>query len=184
MNGFEATKQLKLNSRTTSIPVIAITASFETIDRSTFVKKGFDGFLSKPVTMDRFFGELTRFLSTEHNAELNSDDFIDQKKESEFQDHLPPEKLNYIQEIIDVLESDFKEQWRAFHKKQPIKDVKAFGKGLKELGIKYQLDYLSNYGDSLILHVENYDIDNIRYVINQFPVILKKLKTMLGGEVK
>jgi two-component system, cell cycle response regulator DivK len=49
MSGTEALAQFKGDSRTASIPVIALTAQAMHGDRERFLAAGFDGYLSKPV---------------------------------------------------------------------------------------------------------------------------------------
>ena len=52
MSGFEALSRLRMDARTTSIPVLAVTAQAMKGDRERFEEAGFDGYLSKPVDID------------------------------------------------------------------------------------------------------------------------------------
>jgi two-component system cell cycle response regulator DivK len=52
MNGLEALRRLRLDERTASIPVLAITAQAMQGDRERFGEAGFDGYLSKPLDID------------------------------------------------------------------------------------------------------------------------------------
>jgi two-component system cell cycle response regulator DivK len=54
MDGLEALRRLRLDERTASIPVLAITAQAMMGDRERFGEAGFDGYLSKPVDIDEF----------------------------------------------------------------------------------------------------------------------------------
>ena len=56
MDGITAMKQLKADPGTTSIPVIAITASAMTHNRTTMLAEGFDGYQTKPISLKDFFG--------------------------------------------------------------------------------------------------------------------------------
>jgi two-component system cell cycle response regulator DivK len=49
MSGVEALAQLRQDERTSSIPVLALTAQAMRGDRERFLDAGFDGYLSKPV---------------------------------------------------------------------------------------------------------------------------------------
>jgi len=51
INGVEALKQLRADPVTSSTPVIAITASVMTQDRTRIMAAGFDGFQGKPLSM-------------------------------------------------------------------------------------------------------------------------------------
>jgi len=62
MDGITAMKQLKADSRTAKIPVIAITASAMTNNRTTMLGQGFDGYQTKPISLKEFLGEVERVI--------------------------------------------------------------------------------------------------------------------------
>jgi CheY-like chemotaxis protein len=60
MDGVETLRRLRLDGRTASIPVIAVTAQAMHGDRERFEAAGFDGYLSKPVDLDELLGAVDR----------------------------------------------------------------------------------------------------------------------------
>lgn len=62
MDGITAMKQLKADSNTAKIPIIAITASAMTNNRQAMLAEGFDGYQTKPITLKDFLGEVERVL--------------------------------------------------------------------------------------------------------------------------
>jgi two-component system, cell cycle response regulator DivK len=52
MDGVEALSRLRMDERTASIPVLAVSAQAMKGDRERFKEAGFDGYLSKPVDID------------------------------------------------------------------------------------------------------------------------------------
>jgi two-component system cell cycle response regulator DivK len=60
MDGVDALRQLRLDRRTASIPVIAVTAQAMRGDRERFEAAGFDGYLSKPVDLDELLAAVDR----------------------------------------------------------------------------------------------------------------------------
>ena len=62
MDGITAMKQLKADARMKTIPVIAITASAMTHNRTTMLAEGFDGYQTKPISLKEFLGEVQRVL--------------------------------------------------------------------------------------------------------------------------
>lgn len=52
MDGVEALSLLRMDERTTAIPVLAVTAQAMKGDRERFIKAGFDDYLPKPVDID------------------------------------------------------------------------------------------------------------------------------------
>ena len=62
MDGITAMKQLKAAPGTKHIPIIAITASAMTHNRTTMLAEGFDGYQTKPISLKEFLGEVERVL--------------------------------------------------------------------------------------------------------------------------
>jgi two-component system, cell cycle response regulator DivK len=58
MDGLEALKRLRLDERTASIPVLAITAQAMKGDRERVMEAGFDGYLSKPLDIDELLATI------------------------------------------------------------------------------------------------------------------------------
>jgi CheY-like chemotaxis protein len=63
MDGITAMKQLKADPVTAAIPIIAITASAMTHNRTTMLAEGFDGYQTKPISLKDFLAELERVLA-------------------------------------------------------------------------------------------------------------------------
>ena len=62
VNGWEATERLKRDPLTTHIPVIALTAFTEQLDRNRAMQAGCDSFVSKPFDLDVLLTEIRRVL--------------------------------------------------------------------------------------------------------------------------
>jgi two-component system, cell cycle response regulator DivK len=62
MDGVTAMKQLKADPKTANIPIIAITASAMTNNRTAMLAEGFDGYQTKPISLKDFLGEVDRVL--------------------------------------------------------------------------------------------------------------------------
>ena len=63
MDGITAMKQLKSDPSAKGIPIIAITASAMTNNRTAMLAEGFDGYQTKPITLKDFLGEVERVLA-------------------------------------------------------------------------------------------------------------------------
>ena len=61
MNGIEALALLRADERTTSLPVLALTAQAMEGDRERFLAAGFDDYLSKPVDIGEFLATVKRY---------------------------------------------------------------------------------------------------------------------------
>jgi CheY-like chemotaxis protein len=69
IDGITALKQLRADPETAHIPVIAITASAMTHNRTTMLAEGFDGYQTKPITLKDFLAELERVLEDKKRGE-------------------------------------------------------------------------------------------------------------------
>jgi len=63
MNGEEAMQHIKADARTKHIPVIALTASAMIGEREQLLARGFDGYISKPIDVTSFAGDVGRYLT-------------------------------------------------------------------------------------------------------------------------
>ncbi len=181
MDGVEATKELRNDPKNKNIPIIAITAASSTIDQNEIVKKGFNGFLSKPVEITTLLSELSKYLPIAENSIS--------PKQTNTHDHtgifssLSPQAVSKLPELVNIIESDCLSDWERFRSKQPMKDVRKFGQNLKELGQKFDIDSLENYGNTLTMHVDNFDVDSMQTALDEFPVFLSELKSIKGENI-
>lgn len=65
INGWDATRQIKENPETRSIPVVALTAHAMHGDRELARQAGCDAFETKPVELDRLLNTIRSLLSRE-----------------------------------------------------------------------------------------------------------------------
>jgi two-component system cell cycle response regulator DivK len=66
LSGWEATKHLKSGERTSSIPIIALTAHAMAKDREEALACGCDDYDTKPVELPRLLQKITNLLSKGH----------------------------------------------------------------------------------------------------------------------
>ena len=62
INGIEAFKQIRADTKTARIPVVALTASVTPTDRSAINAAGFDAFVSKPINLKEFIDTVKRLI--------------------------------------------------------------------------------------------------------------------------
>jgi CheY-like chemotaxis protein len=63
MDGWEATRRVKADAATRSVPVIGLTAHAMDGDREKAIEAGCDDYDTKPVELDRLIGKIERLLS-------------------------------------------------------------------------------------------------------------------------
>ena len=62
MDGVSALGELRRNEATATIPVVALTASVMKEDRERFDKAGFDGFITKPISVKEFPDQVRSYM--------------------------------------------------------------------------------------------------------------------------
>jgi CheY-like chemotaxis protein len=62
MDGWEATRRVKADEATRSVPVIGLTAHAMEGDRDKAIEAGCDDYDTKPVELDRLIGKIERLL--------------------------------------------------------------------------------------------------------------------------
>jgi len=63
MNGTEALKLLREDSRTAEIPIVALTSSTMRGDEQRFLAEGFDGYLAKPISVREFPDQIATYCA-------------------------------------------------------------------------------------------------------------------------
>ena len=72
MNGFEATKRIRENPKTTAIPILAATALNGPGDRERCLAAGCDDYIAKPFTHKELLDALSRLLEKKAQSASNS----------------------------------------------------------------------------------------------------------------
>jgi CheY-like chemotaxis protein len=68
MNGYEAARLVKAVPALRGVPIIAVTAFAMVGDRDKILTHGFDGYIAKPITPERFVAEVEGFIESELRA--------------------------------------------------------------------------------------------------------------------
>ena len=76
MDGWTATKQIKADPKTQTIPVIALTAHAMTGDREKALAAGCDEYDTKPIQFKRLLGKISSLLEKPTNSEQQEDQEI------------------------------------------------------------------------------------------------------------
>lgn len=63
IDGVTALQRIREDAATSRIPIVAMTASVMKEDRERFDKAGFDGFITKPIDVKRFPGQVREIMT-------------------------------------------------------------------------------------------------------------------------
>ena len=64
LNGYDAARQVKEIPALRGVPIIAVTAYAMVGDRDKILARGFDGYIEKPITPERFVSEVETFIAS------------------------------------------------------------------------------------------------------------------------
>ncbi len=162
MDGYEAIKQIKENITSKDIPVIAVTGFATPQDKKRITDAGFDGYLIKPFLRTELFQEISRFVPyTEESVKC---DVLSVKAK--------------IPEITGRLENEFAPLYRNAVENRNFTDIEEFANQIGDFGKQYSLESFVALGRDLLIHVGNFDIDNIETALNSYPKLIEKIKNI------
>ncbi len=179
MDGFEAVRQLKNDKKTKKILIMGVTDASSAVPPSRIMGKGFNGFISKPVETDKLLSELSKCLPP---APAKADEQKKVSEKSKITDKwktLSSKTLSRVPELTRILNSEYLDQWKEFADRQPMEEVKKFGKDLKSLGIEFKINPLADYGERLLIHVDNFDVAGMLVAIDEFSFLVSKLNAIM-----
>jgi PAS domain S-box-containing protein len=171
IDGHEATRKLKGNSKTKTIPIIALSASINEMDRPKLEDLGFEGYLRKPVTAHQLFRELSRHLRYVMKREPAGKSFMGDKSRIE----LRAKGIERRAELIHLLGDEMMASWREISGAMEIDAVKEFAEKLFGLAEDHQANSLTDYSDGLLQCVQNYEVRSIEVALEKFPQMVRVL---------
>jgi PAS domain S-box-containing protein len=164
IDGYETTRRLKANPSTTTIPVIALTASAV---RTAHDSELFNGYLLKPIHIKSLFYELSRYLILKDQPKNQANPSEANTKQS-----LTDSAITYPLQLKEEIEKliSLKETINAVI---DMDEINAFADRILSLGKKYQLSSLIHYGNQLHESTEDFDIEQIDNALTIFADLIK-----------
>ena len=169
VNGYEATRQIKLHDNTKYIPIIALTASAMKQDEEQ-LKKICDGFLSKPVAKNQLIGEIAKFLP--HRTKENTPQAVCKEDDENTND------LNTNVDTQALLNEIYrkKEQCAELSETLDINDIEQLGEQIKALGVEHNYQPLITWGEDLQTQAAMFDLENLPQTLKKYQSIIEKLE--------
>jgi len=167
LNGFELVAKIKSNENLRHIPVIAYSTSVLNEQRDNILNNAFSGLLIKPLRVGELYNELMKNLEYSTISATGSDNKPATGSGEDITD---------LAGLISALEIKFMNKWKTFETRQPIGEVREFGKNLTLLGIEHNSDNVRSYGEDLLIAANSFNIEVILRLIRQYKGLVEDLK--------
>jgi PAS domain S-box-containing protein len=168
MDGFQLLNKIKKDKNLRHIPVFAYTASVLRGQKEQILKRKFVQLLIKPVNVTELYIALMKILPYKLSEVEAAGKLIpgaEQKGE-----------ITDLPGLINSLETDYYVTLKTFSVRQPIGEIRAFGKELTSLGIDHNSNLLTGYGKELIAAADSFNIEAILRLIRIYKSIIERLK--------
>ncbi len=162
MNGYQASRIIKANTKTKHIPIIVVTASFLDFsinDLETYI----DSILRKPISKHVLANELKKYLKYKViDTEIIKDSYNELECLENLDERIKKELCeNFLDKINELINTMY------------TGEIIEFSRDLKYFAIKNNSIYLEQFADSINAFAENIDIDKIESALKAFSNIIK-----------
>ncbi|MBU0996209.1 MAG: response regulator [Proteobacteria bacterium] len=173
MDGFEATRHIKKDTRLSAIPVIALTASVMSDIAAKAKACGSDGLLFKPVSQESVINELSRFLS--HVSDKKTDTaeqkiqpgpFLSEKDMTEIKGRLP-ELKNELDKALEI--------WGTIQDGIAFSKIKQFAADIIQIGNTYRIEGMTFWAESLFQSASQFNVEDVPEKLKCFPEMVHEI---------
>ncbi len=178
MSGDEVLRKLKSNPDLKNIPVLAYTAMLpdQISDPTT---QSFDGHILKPITRKSLVEAFKPFLryrtvTPKQSNEDHQMQIADFDKAS-----FSRSALQQLPTFLLILKEEFLPRWNSIKDQFVLFRIESFVQELKERATEYQVIPFVGYANKLIQHIENFDLEEIKYDLKQFPLLIDKFEIFI-----
>jgi len=166
MDGYQAAQQIKSFS---SLPIVALTASVMKDEYERVITKDFDGYLRKPVLRSELFIMLSQFLHCNVTKQSQG--------QPEAMTLLPAER-RVLPDVIACL-SQKSNEWKMLLEENNISAIKLFAHSLINIADEHRFSPLAEYGEQLLIKIDAFDIEGIRFMLEAFFTLQQSLQAEL-----
>lgn len=176
MDGEMVIKELKKYPETKDLPVIIITASTRQEDYQK-LKEICEGIIIKPVNRQQLIETLKKIFPINGKVENKSKIITNQPK---IRENLTPEMKENLAKLIIELRLQQEKVNQDLGQTRFMNNLELLANKLLNLGQKYQYQPLVDYGNNLLIHIDNFDVENIAKSLDYFPILINSLETLIN----
>ncbi len=167
LDGIKTTLKIKENPRTEKIPVVALTVPSPMDNRENLMKIGFNEYLSKPFKVSELLYMLAKFLKHSMSEQ--------QALPSDSPGSIDFERMKDPNELMMLLNNEIMSSCGSLKKAMIISRIKKFAERVEAIAEKHGIDYLLQYGRTLMVCADNIDTVAIEVALDEFTEWIKKL---------
>jgi len=171
MNGYRAAEEIKRLS--SSVPIIALTASIMKDEYERAKSENFDAYLRKPILRDELYLTLSHFLEYDKVTDIK-DEEIDTNPKILLRDASLLNKAQILNEMHRILIPLHQQA----AKSNNIEEIKIFTLQVHTLAQKYDIDFLADYVEELNEAIETFDISQIQFLLRRYLKIQDQLELL------
>ncbi|MFN9174783.1 MAG: hypothetical protein ACK58N_09790, partial [Synechocystis sp.] len=157
---------------------IILTASLM-IDVRNELENYCQGFLTKPLIRADLVKALKGILTLRPKPDFSFPHFSNSQAITDSTSNAITEDLSLLPELISKLKTEEETVWPRLCQTMIMKELRRFVKRLQVLSEEYPFIILINYTSKLDLQIKEFDADNLKYTMNNFPNIRHSLEQLL-----
>ncbi|HEY4788158.1 MAG TPA: PAS domain S-box protein [Bacteroidales bacterium] len=173
INGIEIARKLKLQESTKTIPLIAISTGIHAKPESDEYKSLFNGYLLKPINLNRLYEILIKFLPHKISTSMAGGE-----KPAGMQLKISRDQRAKLPQIISILEKEIYPRYEEAMQNQRIDYLEALGQEISELGKQQSFKPLEQFGDEICSHADCFEIEKLTETLKGFPALIDRLKEL------
>lgn len=178
MDGYELMDKLKSNNQLSNIPVMALTALAMKADVVRISESGFDDFLIKPFHVEELFDKMLKiFKQRGHTTQISDEKLLKLSHRNE------KKYIDAVSAALKQIEDVYLAVWIQANELKEFKAIRVFAEGIHNLGKTHNIRFLVDYGDKMIIHCDNYDIEKIDASLASFTDYIKKMREISQSEL-
>ncbi|MFH2132639.1 MAG: CHASE domain-containing protein, partial [bacterium] len=179
MDGYQAQTMIRANPKTAHIPIIALTASVDAQETNRIKEAGFDGFLSKPVDVERLFSEIARYVNYHQDTAPVETEAVSGPDQPRIE---TTETVVLLPELLDTLKNQSLPVWEELKGALDMDRIHDFVTSILELSEKHRSEDLRLFSQNILDCIDRFDVEEIELALRSFPDVITSL-ALLGKEV-
>ncbi len=181
ISGYEAIQQIRTNDKLDNTTIIVQSASALRQHMEKALSHGANSFISKPVKRNQLLQELARHLPHRVEKIIPEPELLPPNNDKLVQtnpfEHLSPDIISTLPEIIHYLETDIRQTWNKLAFAFSIEEARRVAQELIDLGDKYNLESLVQFGSSVKSYIDTFQVDKLIAMVPAYDNLMEQVNS-------